>query len=168
MMQYLLMITLLLSVGCSKSDTDQSTSKGILGYDQAEALLDFDLMVETYRKFYAPMDYKREYIIEGFDFDSEAARLRTELESVALTGDKIETLLKQNPSNRQIVVDKNNQIEGIFKELTALLQDGHVSVSLPKHTGQFLRKKLDMLVLPFLNKREKYVAGRCCRGRREL
>ena len=152
MMQYLLMITFLLSVGCSKSDTDQSTSKGILGYEQSEALLDFDMMVETYRKFYAPMDYKREYIIEGFDFDSEAARLRTELESIALTGDKIETLLKQNPSNRQIVVDKNNQIEGIFKELTALLQDGHVSVSLPKHTGQFLRKKLDMLVLPFLNK----------------
>jgi hypothetical protein len=101
----LLVVPAVLAACSSGSPTTAGGEDDLRGLTKAEALADFNQVVENIRTFYGPLEYKKQKF--GFDLEQAAAKGRAEIEA------------GQNEADR---------VRAIYK-LLAQLHDGHVSLS---------------------------------------
>ncbi|MBK7892491.1 MAG: hypothetical protein IPJ84_17085 [Bdellovibrionales bacterium] len=100
--------------------TTSTDSEALRPLTQAEALADYDTMIESIHSLYGPLEYKERRF--GYKFDTEAARIRQELSLAKTEDEKL----------------------GKFYETLRLLQDGHVSMQTPFRTD----KRISIVAVP--------------------
>lgn len=115
------------SIGCDRLSsaldsalTTPTDSESLRPLSQAEALADYDTMIESIHSLYGPLEYKERRF--GYKFDTEVARIRQELSLAKTEDEKL----------------------GKFYETLRLLQDGHVSMQTPFRTD----KRISIVAVP--------------------
>jgi hypothetical protein len=124
----LLVIPAVLAACSSGSATTAGGEDDLRGLSKAEALADFNQVVDNIRTFYGPLEYKKQKF--GFDLDQAAAKGRAEIEA------------GQNEADR---------VRAIYK-LLAQLHDGHVSLSWKLRGDESVGNNLLFIVTPIEGK----------------
>jgi hypothetical protein len=124
----LLVIPAVLAACTSGSPTTAAGEDDLRGLSKAEALADFNQVVENIRTFYGPLEYKKEKF--GFDLDQAAARGRAEIEAGRSESDRVRAIYK----------------------LLAQLRDGHVSLSWKLRGDESVGNNLLFIVTPLEGK----------------
>lgn len=115
------------TVGCTHSNENTSavkTDAGIRPLTTEQAIADYDAMIHAIQSLYGPLEYKEARF--GYSFADEAKRIRGELVNAATDQAKMAKYL----------------------EVLRLLQDGHVSLSIPVRS----RLEIPIFVMPVENK----------------